>query len=735
MIRTSPARRGITVRVARWSATHPWKAILGWVVFVILSIGVGAGVGTNEASGNDFWVGEAGRAESIATDGNLTQPPTERVLITAQGNAPVGSEADQAATDVAEKLSRLPSVAAVQAPARAADQTAVLVTFTMKGDAKAATAALPDVDAQVTAAQAAHPGVVLAQTGSASTSKGNGKQLGSDLARAEMITFPVTLVILFIVFGALMAAAVPLILAISSVGTALGLYGLASFVFPDAGGAVANVVLLMGMAVGVDYSLFYLKRIREERARSGGRLSHTQAVELAAVTSGHTIMVSGMAVIFSLVGLYFVDDVIFSSIATGSIIVVLVAMAGSLTALPALLSKLGKRVDRRSVRRRGVLPTSEMPSRVWQSLLRPATQHPLVTLVVAAGLMLLLALPALGIKLRVEGNDTFPRSIPAIAAYDRMARLFPAEGIAHFVAVKAPAAEKATVNAALVQLSDRAQADPHFARTDHPRISTSADGTVSTLEIPVPTGTNAPASITSLKIVRDTLVPQTLGAIPGLDYAVSGQVARSIDYVDHQASRTPLVIAFVLLVTFVMMSFAFRSIVIGLVGVLLNVLSAAAAFGALVAVFQGTWAQRLLGFTSGGFITSRIPLILFVILFGLSMDYQVFVVSRIRERMLAGQPTREAVADGITRSASVVTSAAVVMVSVFVSFMFVSLTELKQIGFGLAAAVILDAVVIRILILPSVLTLLGPRSWWPSKPPVGTPAPATVCAGVEERVA
>jgi len=193
-------------------------------------------------------------------------------------------------------------------------------------------------------------------------------------------------------------------------------------------------------------------------------------------------------------------------------------------------------------------------------------------------------------------------------------------------------------------------------------------------------------------------------------------VARSIDYVEHQGGRTPYVILFVLAVTFVMMSIAFRSVVIGLIGVGLNVLSAAAAFGALVIVFQGTWAQDLLGFTSGGFITSRIPLILFVILFGLSMDYQVFVVSRIREGVLAGWPTRQAVAEGITRSAGVVTSAAVVMVSVFVSFMFVSLLELKQIGFGLAAAVILDAVMIRILILPSVLTLLGPRSWWPSRP-------------------
>ncbi|OLR91921.1 hypothetical protein BJP25_24130 [Actinokineospora bangkokensis] len=704
--------------MARWSARNPWKAIIGWLVLVVVCVGAGAVVGTNQAGGSDFWVGEAGRAEAIATEGGLVQPPTERVLITQRGGGQVGESAARAADDVARRLGGLPSVDQVQAPRTAQDGTAVLVTFTMVGTAKDATAALPDVNAQVEQARGGYGDVQLEQTGTVSTSQGNSAQLGSDLLRAELITFPVTLVILLLVFGALLAAAVPLLLAISSVGTALGLYGLASYAFPDAGGAVANVVLLMGMAVGVDYSLFYLKRVREERARAGGRIDHRTAVELAAVTSGHAIVVSGVAVLVSLVGLYLADDVIFSSITTGSIIVVLVAVLSSLTVLPALLAKLGGRVDRRSVRKNGARPESEQPSRVWQGLLRPATRHPVVTLVVATGAMLLLALPALGITLRVEGNDTFPKTIPAIATYDRMTQSFPAEGVAHFVAVQADAGQADAVRRALTSLDQRAQADPLFADTTEPRLRSSADGRITTLELPVPTGANAEASIRSLDVLRSTLLPATVGAVPGARYAVSGQVARSVDYVEHQGERTPLIVGFVLLATFVMMSTSFRSVVIGLVGIALNVLSAAAAFGALVAVFQGTWAQDLLGFASGGFVSSRIPLILFVILFGLSMDYQVFVVSRIREGVLAGLPTRRAVAEGVTRSAGVVTSAAVVMVSVFVSFLFVGLLELKQIGFGLAVAVILDAVVIRILVLPSLLTLLGHRSWWPGKVPV-----------------
>lgn len=589
----------------------------------------------------------------------------------------------------------------------------------MVGDAEAASAALGDVTDQVHAVQEAHSDLVLAQTGTASTSKGNGQQLGSDLLRAEAITFPVTLVILLLTFGTLLAAAVPVVLALSAVGAAMGLYTLASYLFPDAGGAVANVVLLMGMAIGVDYSLFYIKRVREERATTQGQLSPSAAVDRATATSGRAIVVSAVAVVVSLVGLYLADDVIFSSIATGSILVVLVAMVSSLTVLPALLVKLGPRIERRGVlrtQRRGAPePTGKRHHRVWQTLLRPATRHPLVTLIAATGAMVALALPALGIDLRVEGNDTFPKSIPAIATYDRVITSFPAEGVAHLVAVEAPAGEERNVNAALEDLNERAQDDPGFAVTSTPRLSTSVDGTISTLMLPIPTSTNAPASMQSLDELRTTLLPGTVGQIPGVEYSVGGEVARSVDYVAHQEDRTSYVVAFVLLAAFVIMTLAFRSVVIGLIGVVLNVLSAAAALGALVAVFQGAWAQELLGFTSGGFIGSRIPLIVFVILFGLSMDYQVFVISRIRDGVARDLPTRRAVPEGITRSAGVVTSAAVIMVSVFVSFMFVSLLELRQIGFGLAVAVLLDAVIIRILILPALLLLLGDASWWPNR--------------------
>lgn len=721
-----------TVRAARWSAQHPWWAVLAWVAFVATTVALGAVLGTNQATGKDFWMGEAGRAEAIATGGDVMRPTAEKLMITADSGRFDVDAAHAAAADLGAGLDGLPGVDSVDDPLLSPDRDALLVTVVMEGNTPAAKKHMPALVEAVEEVRAEHPGLRIEQTGDVSRSQGLDALIGEGLLKAEMITLPVTLVILLFVFGAILAAAVPVLLAISSVFSALGLYAVASYAFPDAGGAVTNVVLMMGMAVGVDYSLFYLKRVREERARSGGTISHAAAVELAAATAGRAIVVSGAAVLVSLVGLYLADDVIFSSIATGSIIVVLVAMASSLTILPALLAALGRRTDQRLFL--GRRSRTGEPGRLWATMLRPASRHPVATLLIATVALLGLALPVLGITLRVEGNDTFPRSVPAIAVYDRVAATFPDQGPSHLIAVKSTPDRADDVAAALTDVVDRAGRSTLFAPHQQLAIRVSADQRVTTLELPTPHGNNSPEAIESLDKLRTELLPETVGKIPGAEYAVSGEVARSVDYVGHQAAHTPWVVGFVLLLTFLMMAAAFRSIVMGLIGVVLNTLSAAAAFGTLTLVFQSTWAEGLLGFTSTGFIGSRIPLILLVILFGLSMDYQVFVVSRIREAVLRGTPTRQAVLDGISGSAGVVTSAAVVMVSVFVSFMFVGLLELKQIGFGLTVAVLLDALVVRILILPAVMTLLGERSWWPTRIPARHAAAGHVARSQDARV-
>lgn len=727
------AMTNIPVRMARWSARHPWRAIAGWFLLVALCLGSGIAIGGNAATAEDFRIGEAGRAEALAAEGGLEQKPIERVLITPRpgsGGTLDAAEAGSAARDVARRMAKLPEVRSVAEPVRSDDGRAVRVDVTIKGPELDGKKHLDPLRAQTAATQREYPGLRVEETGGPSVSQGVEEQRGDDLARTEMIALPVTLIMLLIVFRSAAMATVPLLLALSSIAAAIGLSMLASHIFPD-NGVGTNVILLIGLAVGVDYTLFYLKRDREERARSGGRLSSEAVVELAAATSGRAVVVSGLAVAASSATLYLADDVIFSSIATGAIVVTLVAVVSSLTVLPALLAKLGSRAERRAERRaaRGRQPRmprvrraqprgerSGAPSgRITTAMLRVTDRRPATMLGLAVCAMLALAAPLLGLNLTDMGRETHSREIPAMQTYDRLNAAFPELKSMHQVVVRAGSDRSAEVKSALRELGDRAGSDPLLAGTA--TLHTSPDDRISLLELPVPHYVSSDAAQTSLDRLRGEYVPAALGELSGadVDFAVTGDVARYADYPEHQKQKLPLIIGALLLVTFAMTVWTFRSVVLGLIGVVLNILSAAASLGLLVFVFQNTWAEGLLGFTSTGSIGSRVPLLLLVILFGLSMDYQVFVISRIREAALRGVPSRAAVLDGIGSSASVVTSAALVMVTVFGSFVGLHVMEMKQMGFSLAVAVLLDAVVIRITILPALMLLLGRWSWWPSR--------------------
>ncbi|WP_433222974.1 MMPL family transporter [Microtetraspora malaysiensis] len=720
-------RRPLTVRVAGWSAAHPWRAIIGWFLLVALCLGVGAAVGTHGASTEDYRVGEAGRAEAMAAAGDLQRRPVEYVTVRARSGPLDEAAARAVVKDLIARMTALPEVAHVDPPVRSLDGSVLRVDVTMKGeelDARKHVDALLDQTSQV---QKEYPNLVVEETGSPSISKGVDKQRGDDLALSEAITLPITLVTLLLVFGSVVMAGVPLLLALSSIAAAMGLGMMVSHIVPDAG-VGNNVILLIGMAVGVDYTLFYLKREREERARAGGRLSPEAVVEIAAATSGHAVVVSGLAVIISTATLYLAGDIVFASLATGTIVVVLVAVVSSLTVLPALLVKIGRRAARR---RRPVAPKRARTSRVWSALLRPASTHPAITLCLSVLVMVALALPALGMQLRVLNKDSHSREIPALQVYDRQTAAFPELLVQHQVVVRSEPGQAAEVARALRDLAQRAQADPLFAK--HAKARESADGRVSVLELSTPFRLSSPKARESLDRLRDDYLPATVSRLPGVEAAVTGDVARDADYLANQDAKLPLVVGFLLLATFVMSVVMFRSLVLGLVGIALNLLSAAGAFGLLVVFFQHGLASVLFGFdpSATSAIGSRVPLFLFVILFGLSMDYQVFVVSRIREAVMRGVPTRQAVVDGIGTSAGVVTSAAIVMVTVFAAFVFLHLAEMKQIGFSLATAVLLDAFVIRVLILPSAMTLLGRAVWWPFHPaPHGVPAPGGVTTRV-----
>ncbi|MFB6878085.1 MMPL family transporter [Streptomyces sp. NPDC056323] len=715
-------KKPATVRIARWSALHPWSAIGLWVVFVALCLFLGGAAGTNKISDDESGVRESGRAGKIVHSGRFIAKPEENVLITAEGGGKLDQRAARAAAeDLTRRLKALPEVESVGRTVPSPNGQALLVPATMKGDTEHADARVqPLLDASA-AAEHAHAGLTIDEVGTGTTAKGLTETLGKDFEKAELISLPLTLLILLVVFGAIIAAGVPVVLALSCVGAAIGLSTVASHVLPETS-AVSNVILLMGMAVGVDYSLFYLKRDREERQNGE---SHIDAIEISAATSGHTVLVSGTTVIVSMAGLYLAGEATFASLATGSIIVVAVAVLASLTVLPALLAKLGRWVDRPRVPLLWRLTMRGGESRVWPAMLRPALSKPALTLVVSGAALVLLALPALDMKLKQPGSDDLSRDIPVVQAMDRLTKAFPSKGTVHLVAVRAPAAQADDVRAALKGLLQRTVGSELFAHDQAPTIKESADRTVHIVNVGTPYSPNSDGAKKSLDVLR-TWLPQSTAEVPDAESAVGGKVAQSVDFTGHIEERMPWVVGFVLLLTFVTMVFIFRSLAVAVSAIFLNLLSAAAAFGVLVAVFQHTWAENLLDFHSSGAVVSWLPLFLFVVLFGLSMDYHVFVVSRIREAALKGASTRDSVREGITRSAGVVTSAAIVMVGVFAIFGTLSMVEFKQLGVGLAAAILLDAVVIRIFVLPALMAVLGKWNWWPGGIPTrrhGQPTP------------
>ncbi|MFI5845048.1 MMPL family transporter [Catenuloplanes sp. NPDC051500] len=700
-----------TQQIAQWSTRRPWTAVALWLAFVAACLAIGATVPTRVATGAETAVGEAGRAAVMLRDAGLAGAATESVLITARNGTLDLDAARAAAADAAWRLGGLAEVAQVGVAATADGQDAVLLPVVMSGDPDTADLRLEPLRAATDAVAADFPGLRVEQTGSVSVSAGLAEQSASDLDVAALVSLPMTLVILLVVFGALLAAGVPVLLGLSAVAAAFGLSALVSQLIPSTG-TTSAMVLLMGMAVGVDYSLFYVKRYRESRAAG-----HAEAVRIAVETSGHSVLISGIAVIIAMLGLFLVGDVTFSSLAACSALVVAVAMLGSLTVLPALLMVLGRRMERRSVlfgRSRPVVSSggadsagfdpsgSGRPPRLWPALLRPALRRPGWTLAASVLAMLALATPALGMTLRNPDVDDLPRGIPAVAALHRMIDAFPDDQSSHIVVVSAPAASAPEV-------ADR-------LRTIGGELRTSDDRRVHELIVSSDVDSESTQARQELSDLRKRL-PDTLRGLDA-EWAVGGDTALSADYGDNLSRALPWVMAFIVLATAAVIVVAFRSLVLALVTAVSNLISVGAAFGVITLVFQTV---------GGGAIVTFVPLFAFAVLSGLSMDYHVFVLTRIRELVADGVPTREAVARGITGSAGTVTSAAVIMVSVFSVFVLGHGIEFKQLGVGLSTAVLIDALIIRAFVLPALLTLLGRWTWWPSRPTTA-PAPAPVLA-------
>ena len=709
---SAPKPNNVAARMGRWSADH-WKtATFGWLAFVLVAFALGGAFGTKSIDPNTAGPGESGRMDRILDEG-FKRPADESVLVQSGSLKAADPAFTAAVEDVVARISGLDVVQNVQSPLDEGNAAqisengrAALVEFEIRGAADEAADKIGPVLDEVEAAQQAHPQLFIGEFGDASSVNAIETAYGDDLGKAGVLSLPVTLAILVLTFGALVAAGIPLVLALTAVFATFGLVAVSSHVLPMANQAGA-VVLLIGLAVGVDYSLFYLRRAREERA--AGR-SERAAVEIAAATSGRAVLVSGLTVMTAMAGMFLTGDQIFASLGVATITVVAVAVLGSLTVLPALLSRFGDKVERGRVPLVGRLRRSDGEGRVWGAIVDRVLRHPVVSVVLAGGLLVALAIPAFQLRMVQPGPDTFPQDLPVVQTYNRMQQAFPGAALPANVVVEAPDVNAPAMQAAIQKLEQRALAS---GRMHEPiTVDVNDAGTVANITIPIDGSGTDSVSNESLATLRDDIVPTTVGALPDVEAGVTGLTAQWKDSTDEITSKLPLVVAFVLVLAFVLMLVAFRSPVIAAKAIVLNLLSVAAAYGVLVLVFQHGVGKGLLGFSSTAGIDPVVPLLLFVILFGLSMDYHVFLLSRIRELVHRGATTDEAVTQGIKTTAGVVTSAAIVMVFVFAVFITLSMLFFKQFGVGLAVAILLDATIVRGVLLPASMKLLGDWNWY-----------------------
>jgi RND superfamily putative drug exporter len=663
-------------RAAGASARRPRRTIALWLVLVAALSLAGGAAGTRELSDREGEVGEAARAEARIAAAGLGSPATERIVL-------LGPGARAAAAGLRRRLAGERDVAAVADPV--ASPRGLLVEATLRGDPADASDHVAGVERAVAATRRAHPATTLHQSGDASIEKALDTMIEADMSRTGTLSIPLTLIVLVLAFGAVVAAAVPLLLGVTAVVAGMGAFALISHVAPD-GGAGGSLVAMFGLAVAVDYSLFYVRREREERRAGKGPQA---ALDAAAATVGRAIVLSGVTVIIAVAGLLFSGLAVFTSMALGTIVVVAISIAGSLTVLPAVLALLGDRID---AGRLPLLGRRREGTGAWGKLARRAAMRPLPALGAAVCVLGGLAVPAIALKTGESGAAAFPPGHPAVAAAEAVERAFPGAPDSARLVVRGDVDD-----ASLQRLGERALAITGGAGA--PQVERAGDTAVVSVAFPDLTTGAAERTVQRLRGLD----------VEGGELLVTGSAAQDFDFSARLRTATPIVIGLVLGLAFLLLTLTMRAPKLALGVVLLNLLSVAAAYGVLAAVFQNSWAEGLLGFESSGTIADWLPLFAFVILFGLSMDYTIVVLERIREGAARGLDPREAAAEGVAATAGMVTSAALVMVVVFSAFATSDFLDMKQLGVGLAVAILLDATIVRGVALPAVAALAGRR--------------------------
>src|SRR5262245_7420151 len=572
--------RGVAARAGVWSAQHRKTAIWGWLAFVVIALMIGNSVGTKSLEHSEGSVGESGRADRAIAD---AAPEYAQEMVLIQGDTATAGDPrfNAAVVDVQRRLAAVPHTQNFESrlsPAHAnqisSDGHSALLRYQITGKDDEVMDRVKPAVAAVAAVQESHPSFVVGEFGDASTNQQINKVVEDDFGKALKTSLPVTLVILLIAFGALVAAGVPLLLALTAVMATIGIMGPLSHVIGGVDNSINEVILLIGLAVGVDYSMFYLRREREER--EAGRTEEA-ALAAAAATSGRAVLVSGFTVMIAMAGMYLAGTPTFESFATGTILVVSVALIGSLTVLPAILAWLGDRIEKGGVPIIKDQPWNAGESRLWNKILNPVLRHPGIALLLSAGLLVFLALPSLRLHTANESVESLPQDVPSIQTYNRLQKAFPGGGIPAVVVVSSDNGSAPQVKRGIEAMVGRAKASSNFESPI--TFQTYPDRDVFQVSIPVAGNGTDSKSNEALDELRDDIIPATIGSVPGVSADVTGFTAQSTDFRDVTKSHLPLVFGFVLTAAFLLLLFTFRSIVIPLKAIILNLLSVGAAYG------------------------------------------------------------------------------------------------------------------------------------------------------------
>jgi putative drug exporter of the RND superfamily len=736
-----------TAKLARISARHPWIVIGAWAFVIVLAMVAATGLGEAFTFDSTF----TNTPESVKGDQLLTErlrngeksPITETVLIRSEtltvDDAAFRAVVDQAATELrgldglVGNVTTYYDAVAANSPAASqlvsTDHRTALAAVTFTGEVDEVSEQASDY-LDVIARQGGE-GVDVYTVGTLSSNEEFNALAEEDLVKGEGLGLAAALIILIVVFGALVVAGLPLALSIVSIIVAVGMTAILGRVM-DLSFFIVNMITMIGLAVGIDYALFIVSRYREERRRGHPKLD---AIEIAGGTATKAVVFSGASVVLALFGMFLIPTVIFRSLGAGAILVVIAAVATTLTLIPALLSLLGDRIewprkriyDATTVAAQDKYDHETIHAGLWGRIARVVMTHPVVSVVLAASLLIAAALPYFDLNRGQAGVESLPES-EVRTAYELLIRDFPAGRLAPVeIAIDADRSE--SVVAGIDQLVASLATNPAFGPAEP--VQWNEAGNLALLRVPLTVDSSSTDAMDTVDFLRDKLIPAAFAGVSG-EVLVTGLPALNADFEAAVDDYTPIVFAFVLGLSFLLLMVAFRSLVVPLKAVVMNLLSVGAAYGLIVLVFQKGYLHSFFGFQQTPTIENWVPIFLFCTLFGLSMDYHVFLLSRIKEHYDLTQNNRESVAVGLQSTAKIITGAALIMLAVFAGFASGQLVMFQQMGFGLAVAVVIDATIVRSVLVPASMILLGDRNWYlprwlswlPDMRVEGTPASA-----------